>query len=196
MRAISTSTVVGDRQLAEIGEAAQHVDVVGVVGRAPVLGRVAEQPDVGEPRPPARVRRPPTSTSSSRSKVASSEPTRRPARAPGSVLLEQGPDGREREPPRLQRPDALEPLEVLGAEAHGSARCARRSGAGPRAGSSGSCRPRSRPAGPTRRSASRSRSHAFSAALRLPPGENLGEFDKDYSGVDTLNVHTSKVGST
>ena len=32
---------VGDRELAEVGEAAQHVDVVGVVGGPAVLGGIA-----------------------------------------------------------------------------------------------------------------------------------------------------------
>ena len=36
------------------------------------------------------------------------------------VAFEEGVDGGEREAPRLQRADALEPLEVLGAEAAGA----------------------------------------------------------------------------
>ena len=123
------------------------------------------------------------------------------------VALEQGADGGEREAARLQGPDALEPLEVLGAEAAGAPVALAARAAGPHAGSSGSCRPRSRPVGPARRCASRSRRKT---SMRRPSGDGVEprgegsgsprhpatpEFDKDYSGVDTLNVHTSRVGS-
>ncbi len=148
--------LVGDGEPAEVGEGAQHVDVVGVVGRPPVLGRVAQQPGVGEVADERGV-----DARGVEQLVVVVGGLLRTEEQPGEgarvVALEERVDGGEREAPRLEGADAFEPLEVLGAEAAGApvALAARRGG--PRAGSSGSCRPRLRPAGPARRCASRSR---------------------------------------
>jgi len=111
---------VGDREPAEVGEGAQDVDVVGVVRGTAVLGGVAQQArsrevtHEGVVDPGGLEQFLPVVGGLLRTLEQPGERTR-------VVAFEEGVDGGEREATRLQRADALQAFQVLGAEAAGAA---------------------------------------------------------------------------